>query len=127
MALVGFVVRRMCVVAVRGAARAFAGFATFGRAHIRGLGTPRPLLVARPLSKVERARPEAGAQATVFGHQAVRRRQEELLRRLRHRHPQSRRERFGRASGQDRQRNVDEPWRTSTSCATAWAHTSTNT
>jgi hypothetical protein len=25
-----------------------------GHAHIRGLGTPRPLFVARPLSKVER-------------------------------------------------------------------------
>ena len=48
-----------CVVAVRGAARAFAGFATFGHAHIRGLGTPRLLFVARPLSKVERARPGA--------------------------------------------------------------------
>jgi hypothetical protein len=44
------------VVAVRGAVRAIAGFATFGHAHIRGLGTPRPLFVARPLSKVERAR-----------------------------------------------------------------------
>jgi hypothetical protein len=44
------------VVAVRGAVRAFAGFATVGHAHIRGLGTPRPLFVARPLSKVERAR-----------------------------------------------------------------------
>ena len=28
----------VCVVAVRGAVRAFAGFATFGHAHIRGLG-----------------------------------------------------------------------------------------
>jgi hypothetical protein len=55
------------VVAVRGAARPFAGFATFGHAHIRGLGTPRPLFVARPLSKVERARPGAGAQATNRG------------------------------------------------------------
>ena len=54
-------------VAVRGAARAFAGFATFGHAHIRGLGTPRPLFVARPLSKVERARRGAGAQATNRG------------------------------------------------------------
>lgn len=41
----------------------FAGFATVGHAHIRGLGTPRPLFVARPLSKVERARRGAGAQA----------------------------------------------------------------
>ncbi len=44
------------VVAVGGAVRAFAGFATVGHAHIRGLGTPRPLFVARPLSKVERGR-----------------------------------------------------------------------
>ena len=44
------------VVAVRGAVRAIAGFATFGHAHIRGLGTPGPLFVARPLSKVECAR-----------------------------------------------------------------------
>jgi hypothetical protein len=44
------------VVAVGGAVRAFAVSATFGHAHIRGLGTPRPLFVARPLSKVERAR-----------------------------------------------------------------------
>src|ERR1039458_3023856 len=28
-----------------------------GHAHIRGLGTPRPLFVARPLSKVERGAP----------------------------------------------------------------------
>jgi hypothetical protein len=47
---------RVVVVAVRGAVRAIAGFATFGHAHIRGLGTPRPVFVARPLSKVERAR-----------------------------------------------------------------------
>ena len=39
-----------------------------GHAHIRGLGTPRPLFVARPLSKVERGRPGgAGAQATNRG------------------------------------------------------------
>ena len=38
-----------------------------GHAHIRGLGTPRPWFVARPLSKVERARPGAGAQATNRG------------------------------------------------------------
>ena len=43
------------------------GFATGGHAHIRGLGTPRPLFVARPLSKVERGRPGAGAQATDRG------------------------------------------------------------
>ena len=55
------------VVAVRGAVRAFAGFATFGHAHIRGLGTPRPLVVARPLSKVERAHPRAGTHATNRG------------------------------------------------------------
>jgi hypothetical protein len=55
------------VVAVREAARPFAGFATVGHAHIRGLGTPRPLFVARPPSKVERARPGAGAQATNRG------------------------------------------------------------
>jgi hypothetical protein len=48
------------VVAVRGAVRAFAGFATVGHAHIRGLGTPRPVFVARPLSKVERARRGGG-------------------------------------------------------------------
>ena len=55
------------VVASGEAARAFAGFATVGRAHIRGLGTLRPLFVARPLSKVERARRGAGAQATNRG------------------------------------------------------------
>jgi hypothetical protein len=38
----------------------FAGFATFGHAHIRGLGTPRLLFVARPLSKVERGRRGGG-------------------------------------------------------------------
>ncbi len=38
-----------------------------GHAHIRGLGTPRPLFVARPLSKVERGRPGAVAQATNRG------------------------------------------------------------
>ena len=43
------------------------GFATFGHAHIRGLGSPRPWFVARPLSKVERGRPGAGAQATNRG------------------------------------------------------------
>ena len=59
MAMVWLVVRG-AVVAVRGAVRAFAGFATFGHAHIRGLGTPRPLFVARPLSKVERAHPGGG-------------------------------------------------------------------
>ena len=32
------------------------GVATGGPSHIRGLGTPRPLFVARPLSKVERGR-----------------------------------------------------------------------
>jgi hypothetical protein len=63
MAVVWLVVRGD-VVGVRGAVRAFAGFATVGHAHIRGLGTPRPLFVARPPSKVERARPGAGAQAT---------------------------------------------------------------
>ena len=41
-------------VAAGGAVRAVRGFATVGHAHIRGLGTPRPLFVARPLSKVER-------------------------------------------------------------------------
>ena len=55
MAIVWLVLRGD-VVAVGEAARAFAGFATVGHAHIRGLGTPRPLFVARPLSKVERAR-----------------------------------------------------------------------
>ena len=50
-------------VAVGEAVRAFAGFATLGHAHIRGLGTPRPLFVARPLSKVERARPKGGCSA----------------------------------------------------------------
>ena len=57
------------LVASGEAARAFAGFATVGRAHIRGLGTPRPLFVARPLSKVERARP---------GGRVLRRRNAEL-------------------------------------------------
>src|SRR5258706_10541446 len=51
-----WLVLRGDVVAVREAARAFGGFATVGHAHIRGLGPPRPLFVARPLSKVERAR-----------------------------------------------------------------------
>ena len=45
---------------VRGAVRAFAGFATFSHAHIRGLAIPRPLFVARPLSKDERVHPGAG-------------------------------------------------------------------
>ncbi len=67
--MLGVVVRTVVVVAVGGAVRAFAGFATFGHAHIRGLGTPRPLFVARPLSKVERARP---------GGQVLRRRNAEL-------------------------------------------------
>ena len=40
MAIVWLVVRGG-VVAVRGAVRAFAGFATFGHAHIRGLGIPK--------------------------------------------------------------------------------------
>ena len=43
------------------------GFATFGHAHIRGLGSPRPWFVARPLSKVDRGRPWPGAQATKRG------------------------------------------------------------
>ena len=51
-----WLVLRGDVVAVGETARAFAGFATVGHAHIRGLGTPRPLFVARPLSNVERAR-----------------------------------------------------------------------
>jgi hypothetical protein len=55
-----WLVVRGCVVAVRGAVRAVAGFATVGHAHIRGLGTPRPLFVARPLSKVERVRRGGG-------------------------------------------------------------------
>jgi hypothetical protein len=67
MAVVRLVDWAGCVVAVPGAVRAFAGFATFGHAHIRGLGTPRPLFVARPLSKVERAPQGAGAQATNRG------------------------------------------------------------
>jgi hypothetical protein len=48
------------VVAARGAVRAVLGFATGGHAHIRGLGTPRPLFVARPLSIVERGRSGSG-------------------------------------------------------------------
>ena len=55
MAIVWLVLRGD-VVAGGEAARAFAGVATVGHAHIRGLGTPRPLFVARPLSKVERGR-----------------------------------------------------------------------
>jgi hypothetical protein len=49
--------------------RAFRGFATRGHAHIRGLGTPRLLFVAHPLSKVERGHPREGlvAQATNRG------------------------------------------------------------
>src|ERR1019366_7037260 len=43
------------------------GFATVGHAHIRGLGTPRPLFVARPLSKVERGARVGVAQATNRG------------------------------------------------------------
>jgi hypothetical protein len=43
------------------------GFATGGHAHIRGLGTPRPLFVARPLSKVERGARVGVAQATNRG------------------------------------------------------------
>ena len=38
-----------------------------GHAHIRGLGTPRPLFVARPLSKVERGARLGVAQATNRG------------------------------------------------------------
>ena len=41
-----------------------------GHAHIRGLGTPRPLFVACPLSIVERGRP---------GRRLLRRRIAELL------------------------------------------------
>ena len=53
---------------VRGAVRAFAGFATFSHAHIRELAIPRPLFVARPLSKDERVHPGgADAQATDRG------------------------------------------------------------
>ena len=54
------------VVAAGGAVRASAG-SRRGHAHIRGLGTPRPLFVARPLSKVERGHPGVGAQATDRG------------------------------------------------------------
>ena len=71
--MLAVVVRGVVVVAVRGAVRAFAGFATFGHAHIRGLGTPRPLFVARPLSKVERVRP---------GGRVLRRRNAELCARV---------------------------------------------
>jgi hypothetical protein len=38
-----------------------------GHAHIRGLATPRPLFVARPLSKVERGARVGVAQATNRG------------------------------------------------------------
>jgi hypothetical protein len=38
-----------------------------GHAHIRGLGTPRPLFVARPLSQVERGARVGVAQATNRG------------------------------------------------------------
>ena len=55
------------VVAAGGAVRASAGSRRFGHAHIRGLGSPRPWFVARPLSKVERGRSGAGAQATNRG------------------------------------------------------------
>jgi len=47
-------------------AEVFAGFATFGHADIRGL-VPRPLFVARPLSKVECVHLGVGAQATNRG------------------------------------------------------------
>ena len=52
---------------VRGAVRAFAGFATFSHAHIRGLAIPMLLFVARPLSKVECVHLGVGAQATNRG------------------------------------------------------------
>jgi hypothetical protein len=55
------------VVAACRAVRASAGFATVGHAHIRGLGTPRPLFVARPLSIVERGARLGVAQATNRG------------------------------------------------------------
>src|SRR5450759_386442 len=59
---------QLMLVAAGGAVRAFRRVRDGGHAHIRGLGTPRPLFVARPLSKVERGRPGwAGAQATNRG------------------------------------------------------------
>ena len=56
MAIVWLVLRGDLWLRFAGRPGRFAGFATFGHAHIRGLGTPRLLFVARPLSKVERAR-----------------------------------------------------------------------
>jgi hypothetical protein len=55
LAIVWFVVVVGCGCGLRGGP-GVRGFATVGHAHIRGLGTPRPLFVARPLSKVERGR-----------------------------------------------------------------------
>ena len=66
MAIVWLVVA-VFVVAACGAVRAVRGFATVGHAHIRGLGTPRPWFVARPLSKVERGARVGAAQATFRG------------------------------------------------------------
>jgi hypothetical protein len=61
MAIVWLVVSAwLDVVAAGGAVRAFLGVRDGGHAHIRGLGTPRPLFVARPLSIVERGRPGGG-------------------------------------------------------------------
>ena len=56
MAMVWLVERVVMGLRFAGRSGRFAGFATFGHAHIRGLGSPRPWFVARPLSKVERGR-----------------------------------------------------------------------
>jgi len=64
MAMVWLVVRGV-VVAAGGAVRASAGSRRWSCSY-SGAG-PRPLFVARPLSKVERGRPGAGAQATDRG------------------------------------------------------------
>ena len=66
MAIVWLVVVVGCDCGLRGGP-GVRGFATVGHAHIRGLGIPRPLFVARPLSKVERGARAGVAQATNRG------------------------------------------------------------